>query len=189
MKNDEDLKKLLNNANGELDVFSPSTDHKFNFLQKLNEQQKTAQITVLQKKKSWYSKLGIAASVTVLIAVGLIVFLTTNKPEVGLANVSPEMEKTENFFNNAIRFQIEEINKTASLETSTIVEDGMQQLNKLEEDYQKLEKDLLQSNNNPKVISAMISNFQKRIDLLENILKEMENYSLQKNDKNGTKIL
>lgn len=189
MKNDEDLKKWLANENGELDIFSPSSDHKFNFLQKLNEQQKEVPSIKPIKKRNWYGKLGIAASVVLVVSIGLIAITLKKQPESGLANVSPEMEKTENFFHNAIQFQIDQIEKTSSAETTKIVQDGMVQLDKLEADYQKLEKDLLHSNNNPKVISAMISNFQKRIDLLENMLEKMNNYSLIKNNKNENKVL
>ena len=189
MKGDKDLKRTLNNENGEFDIFSPSSDHKFNFLQKLNEQQKSEHVISSNKTRNWYRKLSIAASVALFIGVSLMVIMLNKQPQYRLANVSPEMEKTENFFHNAIEHQIEQIKKNSSEANTKIVEDGMQQLNKLEEDYKELEKDLFESDNNPKVISAMISNFQKRIDLLENIQEKITNYSLQKNINNENKIL
>lgn len=45
----------------------------------------------------------------------------------------------------------------------------------LEKNYENLKIDLKESGNDKRVIYAMISNFQSRIDLLENVLKTIEN--------------
>lgn len=189
MDNSE-LKKILDNSNGELDVFEPTENHFLRFEEKLGLNGKEVKEPVVKKiKNQWFVKLAMAASVLLIGGLGVVLWGLNNQPESALAKISPEMEKTQDFFHNAIQYQIEQIEKTASLETSKIVEDGMQQLQKLEFNYQKLEKDLLQSNNNPKVISAMILNFQKRIELLENILEKINSYSLQKNEINESNIL
>ena len=65
--------------------------------------------------------------------------------------------------------------------TEAIVEDALTQLEKLETEYKKLQKDLRNSGQDERVIYAMISNFQQRIDLLKQVLDQIENIKSLKN--------
>ena len=64
----------------------------------------------------------------------------------------------------------------------------MIQLNKLEINYKKLEQDLLNGGNSKLILSAMITNFQTRIDLLQEVMDKIENIKTFKNydDENIT---
>ena len=50
----------------------------------------------------------------------------------------------------------------------------MKQIETLENKYEQLKEDLSESGDDSRVIYAMISNFQNRIDLLQNVLQKIE---------------
>ena len=50
--------------------------------------------------------------------------------------------------------------------------------------YEKLKLDLTSSGEDKRVIYAMITNFQNRIDLLENVLEQIEEIKQLKNSNN-----
>jgi len=64
----------------------------------------------------------------------------------------------------------------------------MAQLTKLEINYKKLEQDLIGGGNSKLILSAMITNFQTRIDLLQEVMDKIENIKTFKNydDENIT---
>ena len=51
----------------------------------------------------------------------------------------------------------------------------MTQLQRLNKDYETLEKDLVNGGDSKIIMSAMITNFQTRIDLLKEVLSQIEN--------------
>jgi hypothetical protein len=109
-----------------------------------------------------------------------------NNAGIELAEVSSEMKETQGFFEATIRKEIAQIEKAKNPENQKIIEDGFQQLDKLEENYKKLTLELKESGENKRVIFAMITNFQQRIEVLQTILlqlEELEDFN-QKNEIN-----
>jgi len=64
----------------------------------------------------------------------------------------------------------------------------MIQLKKLETNYKQLETDLINGGNDKLILSAMITNFQTRIDLLQDVINQIETIKNLKNynDENLT---
>ncbi|MBW1296520.1 hypothetical protein [Aquimarina litoralis] len=187
MNTEDEIDKLFERMENQLDVYEPSADHRLRFLEKLQAQNQV--IALKPKKRNWIKPLAIAASIAILVGVMSIapIFQTNDKAE--LASVSPQMEETQNFFTVAIQAQLEEIDNNSSAETKALVADAMEQLEKLEASYEILKKDLVESNNDKRVISAMIKNFQQRASLLENVLEKMNNINKLKLTENETNIL
>ncbi|WP_062055319.1 hypothetical protein [Aquimarina longa] len=187
MKTNE-IEKVFEHMKGKLDIHEPSNDHKVKFLEKLQQQNKV--VTVQQPKKiNWYKSLAIAASIALLLGITVMTYTFNPKQETELANVSLQMQETQSFFTSAIQAQLEEIDKASSTETRELVLDAMNQLKKLESDYETLKKDLFHSGNDKRVISAMIKNFQKRATLLEEVLEKMNTINEFKLPKNENQIL
>ena len=69
-----------------------------------------------------------------------------------------------------------------------MVQDALEQLENLENKYEILKLDLVESGNNKRVIYAMIKNFQNRIDLLEQVISTIEEVKKLKTLKNENKI-
>ncbi len=181
------VEKLFKKMKDQLDIYEPSANHQNRFLEKLQQQNKVVQLQ--PKKRNWYTPLAIAASIALLLGITTMTMVFTPEEKADLASVSPKMQETQNFFTAAIHLQLEEINNASSEETQKIVSDAMQQLEKLESDYETLKTDLVTSGNDKRVISAMIKNFQKRANLLEEVLKEINNINEFKSLKNENSIL
>ncbi|MBG6129895.1 butyrate kinase [Aquimarina sp. EL_43] len=181
------IEKLFKRMQDQLDIHEPSANHQIRFLEKLQQQNKVVQLQ--PKKVNWYTPLAIAASIAIVFGMAAMTFMFNPKEEVDLANVSPQMKETQSFFTSAIQLQLEEIDKVSSAETKELVLDAMNQLEKLESDYEILKKDLFHSGNDKRVISAMIKNFQKRANLLEEVLQKINSINEFKLSENENFIL
>lgn len=171
MKTDK-IEELFRDLDHEFDVETPENGHQQRFLDKLNSIN-TNTVDKTPKRKSYTIILSIAASIMVFF--GLFIFLQ-NKMEVnGLASVSPELSQTQDFFTTAISSELNKIKAQRSPENEIIVSDALKQMELLEKNYERLKLDLKESGNDKRVIYAMVSNFQSRIDILENVLKSIEN--------------
>ena len=101
-----------------------------------------------------------------------------------LASISPELSQTQDYFTTAINNELASLNNERTPETETIIKDALEQINLLEIEYENLKIDLTESGDDKRVIYAMISNFQNRIDLLQNVLKQIEEVKQLNNNNN-----
>ncbi|PRX51880.1 hypothetical protein [Salegentibacter salegens] len=186
MKKDtiDELFKELNFDNKE-----PGSGHKARFLEKLEEE--TSQTKNFggrpHKKSLWAPMLSVAA----ILAIAFMIFAGFLNENSGrnsgeLASVSPEMKETQQFYIQLIKTELATLETENTPGTEAIVKDALIQLEKLETEYEKLKKDLQNSGKDKRVIYAMISNFQQRIDLLNEVLEQIENIKTLKkqNDEN-----
>ncbi len=172
MKEQDNITELFERLRGSFDVAETPQGHQRRFLDKLNQPQ-TKNDTTTRKLNIW--KLGsIAAAITLLIILGGAMFTPQPSNEADLASVSPEMEQTQSFFTTTINAEIEALQKFDSPENKKLITDALLQVEKLEKEYQLLKKDLVESGNNKLVINAMISNFQNRISVLEDVSETIE---------------
>ncbi|MDY8134105.1 hypothetical protein [Aquimarina sp. 2201CG5-10] len=144
-----------------------------------------------------YSWLRIAASVVVILSVSFMAINQFGKnsgenPEVvestvknstvilpkqssSLAEISPEYEKVENSILTSIKFQLSQI--TIDDRNRELVESFMIRLDKLDKEYQKLNKELIEVGPNVQSVEAMMENLTMRLTLLNRLndkLKELE---------------
>jgi hypothetical protein len=100
------------------------------------------------------------------------------------------LSETQAFFTTAIIQEIATLNNERSPKTETIINDALNQVNILEKEYESLKIDLTESGDDKRVIYAMISNFQNRIDVLQNVLKQIEEVKQlnKNNNENNTTI-
>jgi hypothetical protein len=181
MKKDK-IKELFENLDGSFDVYETPSGHNKRFLDKLNEAEKPSII-----KLNWWKPLSIAASIAVLIAVGST-WLKANPSESDLASVSPEMLQTQSFFTTTINKELQTLKSFTSPEAKNLVDDALSQINILEKEYAGLKKDLVVSGHDQRVIYAMISNFQNRIDLLQQVIEKIEEIKNLKANRDETTI-
>ena len=183
---EKDLDKLFENLKGSFDTEEPAMEHQKRFLNRLETAKGVTHIS--GKRKTLLPPMSIAASIVVLIAVGFGLY--TNSPSVDeqVADISPEVGNTQYYFASLIEEQVKELQQESNPETQQIIDDTMSQLQRLEVDYKSLEKNLLDGGNSKILLSAMITNFQTRIDLLKEVLNKIETIkNLKKqNDANYT---
>ena len=104
--------------------------------------------------------------------------------EADLASVSEEMKTTQSFFTSTINNELTRLKSYSTPETEALVNDALNQIGQLEYKYQKLKTDLVTSGNDKRVVYAMISNFQTRIDLLTQVIETLEELKTSKTYEN-----
>lgn len=179
MKKDN-IEYLFHRLQGKMDIEEPNKGHQLRFLEKLNATNGVATLTP-KKNYSWLRIASIAAAITLLLTVGVFQLNNTNTINEKVAQISPEASKTQFYFANLIEEQVKELNSEKSPETERIINDTMFQLKKLQLNYAKMEQDLLKGGNSKLILSAMITNFQTRIELLNEVMIQIENIKSIKN--------
>lgn len=124
-----------------------------------------------RKGPSWYV-LAVAASLLLFFGYWMG---NSNVPQgIELADVSPQMEETQNFYLATIQNEMAEIKTKRTNFNQRIIDDAFEQLEILEADYRKLTFELKESNADKRVIYAMITNFQNRLYVLQNLMEQLE---------------
>lgn len=182
-KEDKNIEELFKNLEGTFDVLNPTHGHQLRFLDKLNTANGVVSIDK-KKLKSWWKPLSIAATITLFCCIGFSIYYSQPTINEQVAEISPEVANTEYYFASLIEEEIVKLESESAPETKKMVEDTMVQLEKLKTNYQELEQDLLNGGNSKMILSAMITNFQTRIDLLEDVLTKIETIKNLKNQNN-----
>jgi septal ring factor EnvC (AmiA/AmiB activator) len=157
--------KLHNFFNqNEFDIHEPHSGHLHRF-------QKRLQATQPKKRTSW-KWMSIAASVVLLIGFGLG-NMAANQP-VDLGTISPKMAEVQNYFVNTIDREIKEIESSRNLQTEDIIERALDDLEELEDQYKTFVEELTKNGQQRKIINAMISNYQQRLEILQKTLEQIE---------------
>ncbi len=177
------LEKQFRELEGQFDTEEPRLGHFSRFEVKV-ARQTTGQPKWNPKTWKW---LAVAASIALVFSVGLGNYSTEQGLE--LADVSPKMEETQSFFISTIQQEIENINLKRNPDNQQIIDDAFKQLNKLENNYKKLTVELDDSNKDKRIIYAMISNFQQRIEVLQALLQRLDELQQLKNNINDEKII
>lgn len=182
----KDIDTLFRNQ--DFDISEPAPGHQERFLEKLKEQGPHSKKGKL--RSLWTPLLAVAASLL------LVIMLTGNFTGLGftnnqgdLANVSPEMKETQLFYSTLIKTELARLEDAKSPETEAIVNDALNQMEKLDLEYEKLKKDLVKSGQDKRVIFAMVSNLQQRIDILNNVLSRIEEIKQLKNPNNESNYI
>lgn len=185
---DEELYSLFTTE--EFDIEEPRTGHEERFLTKLKEEAQQKEIPKDNFRSFWSPWLAIAASLVFIIIIAGSFFSTKayNK-STDLAAISPEMKETQEFYSTAIKAELEKVNLAKSPETEIIVNDALKQLERLDTEYKKLKQDLSSSGKDKRVIFAMVSNLQQRIDLLNNVSTQIEEIKELKNKDHESTII
>ncbi|MFH6604937.1 hypothetical protein ACEZ3G_15735 [Maribacter algicola] len=183
----EKLESLFKELDGLFDTEEPTLGHQSRFQEKLDQMNKVGSLQA-KKNFSWWKPLSIAASMALLFVLGIGYYGSQKTTNENIVEVSPEISNAQFYFTNLVEEQVRHLEKESSPETKEIIDDTMLQLKKLENDYAKLENDLQNGGNAKMILSAMIINFQTRMDLLQDVLDQIETikYLKNHNDENFT---
>jgi len=134
----------------------------------------------------WVSAVAVAASI--ILFVGVWIGSNFGNQGMELASVSPEMEETQTYFVTTIQNELETINEELNEDTTQLITDALEQLKRLEDQYIILTLELKESTEDKRIIFAMISNFQQRIEILQDVLLQIENIKQLKTQNNETYV-
>ena len=172
------LEQYFDKNKGLFDVYEPNEGHMERFRARLENTGKQ------ENGRSSLSYYVMAIAASVLLVFGYWLGNFNSNKGVELADVSPQMEETQNFYVATIRTEMEKISGKRTEENTKIIDDAFKQLDILENNYQKLTLELKESGADKRVIHAMITNFQNRLFVLENLmdqLEELENMAPEEN--------
>lgn len=176
------LDNIFKHLENDFDIEVPSSGHKARFLDKLNNQNNEGTKVIKLRTNIWKPVIGIAASIVLLISVSI--GLNQKEGVVDLASVSPEMAQTQDFFTASINEELRKLKEESSPEVQVLIQDALKRIQLLEKNYESLKIDLKDSGEDNRVIYAMISNFQNRIDILQSTLEQIEIVKQLKNSSN-----
>ncbi len=150
--------------NSDFDIMKPHSGHEDRFLRILNKESK--------KKKSISRKwLMVAASVIFLISF----YLGKNSgSNYSMNDIFPEMAETQQFFVSTINQELKEIEKYRNIETEVVIENTLDQIEELEDQFFDFKKDFIYIGNEKQIIQGMIDNYQQRLQILENLLSQLK---------------
>ncbi|MCB0472016.1 MAG: hypothetical protein KDC69_02690 [Flavobacteriaceae bacterium] len=179
----DNLEKRFAELKGQFDIEEPLMGHFDRFETRLNKRD-------IEKPKSRrHTWLWMAAAASVALLIGIAIGNYNQKQGLDLADVSPQMKETQNFFVSTIQTEMEQIALKRNNDNAKIIDDSFEQLRILEENYKQLTFELQKSNEDNRVIYAMISNFQQRIDVLQNLLQQLNELQNIKNTIDNGKII
>ncbi len=164
MKKDQ-LDPLFDSLQGQFDTEEPQPGHEGRFRERLKAKADSEKF-----QPSRWPRYAIAASLAFLLGIGLYFGAEVPSKEVRLAEISPEATHTQRYFAGVIEEQVQLLQAEDNPLTRKLVNDALLQLEALESDYSKLENDLLNGGDSKLILSAMITNFQTRIDLLHEVM-------------------
>jgi hypothetical protein len=126
---------------------------------------------------AWLPKMRLAASVALLVATGISIgfYLKSNTKTPSLADVSPEHAEMEQFYQKEIEKKERLLLQVANHEAPDVKQD----LQAIDQVMLELREELT---NAPKgsrehIIKSMIESYKNKVDILERVLQERENYS------------
>lgn len=179
----DNIEQLFENLDNQFDIEVPNLGHQQRFIDKLN---KTETKVANRKTNYWKPLLAVAASVVLILSIALNIKPDTTQKD--LASISPELAETQNFFSNTIAFELNKLKTEKSPETQKLVNDALLRLDRLESEYKNLKLNLTESGEDQRVIYAMITNFQNRIDVLQSTLLQIEALKTLKQNNYETTI-
>ncbi|WP_111709228.1 hypothetical protein [Lutibacter citreus] len=174
----DNLDNIFKNIEGTFDIEEPTIGHFNRFEAKLNK----VTTKPLKRRKKIYTFMAIAASFVLFF--GIWIGANFNNSGMELAEISPEMQETQSYFVSLIEKELETIELARNNNTEVLISDALKQINKLENEYKLLTLELKESTEDRRIIFAMISNFQQRIELLQSLLQQIE-YVKQLNLQNN----
>ena len=162
------LEQYFEKNRGSFDLYEPDAGHLERFRSRLREQDKGS------SGRGSFSYYLMAVAAAVLLVFGYWLGNYNSSSGLELADVSPQMEETQNFYVSSIRKEIEQINTRRTDTNARIIDDAFKQLDILEKNYQELTLELKESGADKRVIHAMIMNFQNRLFVLQNLMDQLE---------------
>jgi hypothetical protein len=181
MKNEEDkLEQLFAKFDTEWDIIELPNRHEQRFESKLENK------SIKRRKRNIYTALSIAA--TLIVMFSLSFFFKPEAKANSLTFASKETKQTDSIFTVLIKHELNKLKEKKSPYNQKIITDALQQMKILDNDYQKIIKEIAVNGENKQIIYAMISNLQTRISFLQNVLNQIETTE-QLNIKNDEKTL
>lgn len=134
----------------------------------------------------WKSrKLRVAASIILLMGLSFSIFLMVGTPisQAGEGYASEELLDIDMYYKNLVYQQVQLVKNHPTLATED-KEEFLSFMDELDYEYEQLKLEMQNNLDNELVLEAIVNNYKKRIELIENLLKQI-NASKNETDYEG----
>jgi len=154
----------------------------------------------LPKKRHFLnSYLKVAASVVILLSVGFFAYRQLGSKEdikttvvekdnsvpqqegISFGDLSPDLKKVENYYVANINLELSQLEISES--NKVLVDQFMERLAELNEEYKRLNKELNEIGPNEQTINALIKNLQLRLQLLQKLKNRLNELKSSENEQ------
>ena len=150
------------------------------------------------RRKRFIPNWSIAASVVLLLGIGIYFISTNTDPEpvqtkivekgnaeeetgISLGDLSPDLKQLENYYVANINLEISQLQ--VSPENKALVDSFMGRLAELNKEYNSLNLELNEIGPNDQTIAALIRNLQLRLELLYKLKDKLNEFKSSKNEQ------
>ncbi|EDP96845.1 hypothetical protein KAOT1_16818 [Kordia algicida OT-1] len=179
----DELKNYIQSHKNQFD------DHSINEVDKLALWEKISEQLPETPKKGiplWKKASFRVAAAIVLLFGCLFLYFNTNKTAGEYDMVSDEFRQIDTHYKSLVQNQIQLVKTSANLSKQE-QEAFLSHIDTLDKEYIKLKKELKQGVNNQLIIEAIINNYRKKIQLMEDLLRR--SYPVQNTADDGELIL
>lgn len=145
------------------------------------EEKDKAKVIPLWKSR----KLRIAASIILLMGLSLTTFLMVSNPvpQMGEGYANEELLDIDMYYKNLVFQQVQLVKNHPTLAAED-KEEFLSFMDELDDEYEQLRLEMQNNLDNELVLEAIVNNYKKRIELIENLLKQI-NASKNETDYEG----
>jgi hypothetical protein len=97
---------------------------------------------------------------------------------------SPQVQETHDYFSSILTAEVSNLKKLENPATKIMIEDALQEMERLEKDYESLKIEIRKNGENKQIVFAMITNMQTRISFIKQVLEQVEQINSQSNENN-----
>lgn len=187
----QDLREMFKREN-KAGKFQMSEGHENRFLERLEAE-------LPKRKKSSFYILKIAASILVLLSIGIVSYkvlmgedtikttvVEKNDPSkekkgISFGDLSPNLKKVEDYYVTNINLELSRLQ--VSEENKILVDSFMDRLADLNTEYERLNMELNDIGPNDQTITALIKNLQLRLQLLQKLKGKLSELKSSKNEQ------
>ena len=169
------LRDLLKNNRGLVDKSIPDCKHRDRFLAKLNKANvSSVNTSKVNKPYNWFKY---AAVAVLLISVGFVMFKSTLIEKINVVKIENDFPKevanATFHFEGLIKKELQKIELERNEETNLVIDEAFKQLRALEKEQRNLQEQI-KRNYDKRLVKALISNLQYKIQLLENVMQQID---------------
>ncbi|WP_298535379.1 hypothetical protein [uncultured Algibacter sp.] len=173
------FEKYIRENSNAFDIHKPNKDKLWaNIEAKLEKQDTKPKVIRLWNRTAFKVAASIVLAFGLFTAVNI---MTSNSNSKSNYFVSQELEDIDSHYSGLVAYQVKLINNTPKL-TNEEKKDFLSFMDDLDAEYEILKEELKKNIDNERVLEAIVINYKKRIELIENLLNQI-NSSNKTNDE------
>lgn len=173
------FEKHIKDNKGNFDEFEPDRSKIWNQIE-LHLDSKSTKVIPLWRSRKWRVAAGIAIIIGIFSLFGV---LTNNTVEIAKSDSgsNEELSDVDSYYKNLVSTQVQLVKSSSKLSPEE-KEEFLSFMDELDKEYLVLKNELNKNINNEAILEAIVKNYKKRIDIIENLLQQLNDSKEIKND-------